>query len=218
VGRGTAGGGGLGAGPPADFFFLPPVLAQTLESDPIEEVALFRDEMANMAWGVERRVQGAMGTVVDRSGEPLRAPLSQTVSGTVPDAAILYRLATPVLERWIPFIPVPAPGSTAATLTMQLERRAMLRALDDGTRVAIQPQGVLLRTDPSVAADKEPALRLEEEEVPREGVVVQRTFQYARWMDGRSFVWLGRRKNVGRGEGSSGLRFDRIEKTSGATS
>jgi len=199
------------AAPPADFFFLPPVLAQTLESDPVEEIALFRDEMANMAWGVERRVQGATGAVVDRSRESLRAPLSQQIGGTVPDAAILYRLATPVLERWIPFVPVPAPGSTPATLTMQLERRAMLRTLADGTRVAVQPQGVLLRTNPSLAPDKEPALHLEEEEVPREGVVVQRTFQYARWLDGRSFVWLGRRKSVGKGEGSSGLRFDRLE-------
>ena len=204
---------GAAAAPP-DFFFLPPVLAQTLESDPIEEIALFRDEMANMAWAVERRVQGATGAVVDRSREPLRAALSQQVGGSIPDAAILYRLATPVLERWIPFIPVPAAGSTPAALTMQLERRAMLRTLPSGARVTVQPQGVLLRTNPLVAPDKEPALHLEEEEVPREGVVVQRTFQYARWFDGRSYVWLGRRKSVGKGEGASGLRFDRIERPS----
>jgi hypothetical protein len=167
-----------------------------------------------MAWGVERRVQGATGVVVDRTREPLRPALSQQIGGTIPDAAILYRLATPVLERWIPFVPVPATGSPAppSALTMQLERRAMLRTLADGTRLAIQPQGVLLRTNPAVAPDKEAALHLEEEEVPREGVVIQRTFQYARWLDGRSYVWLGRRKSVGKGEGSSGLRFDRIER------
>jgi len=28
------------------------------------------------------------------------------------------------------------------------------------------------------------------------------------WFDGRSLLWLGRRKRPGRGEGSSGLRFD----------
>jgi hypothetical protein len=27
-------------------------------------------------------------------------------------------------------------------------------------------------------------------------------------MDGGTYLWLGRRKSVGRGEGSSGLRFD----------
>ena len=193
------------------FFFLPPVLAQTLESDPVEEVALFRDEMANMAWGVERRVQGATGETVDRTREPLRAAANQGASGNVPDASILYRLATPVFERWIPFVPVAMAGSSAAALAMQLERRAMLRTLPDGTRVTVQPQGVLLRSDLSLTVDHD-ALRLEEEEVPREGVVVERTFQYARWLDGRSFVWLGRRKSVGKGEGASGLRFDRIDR------
>ena len=196
------------------FFFLPPVLAQTLESDPVEEVALFRDEMANMAWGVERRVQGATGETVDRTREPLRVAANQQVGGAVPDASIFYRLATPVLERWIPFVPVAMPGSSAAALAMQLERRAMLRTLPDGTRVTVQPQGILLRSDLSLAVDRD-ALRLEEEEVPREGIVVERTFQYARWLDGRSFVWLGRRKSVGKGEGASGLRFDRIDRPSG---
>jgi hypothetical protein len=194
------------------FFFLPPVLAQTIESDPVEEVALFRDEMANMAWGVERRVQGATGEVVDRTREPLRVAATQQVGGAVPDASILYRLATPVFERWIPFVPVAMAGSSAAALAMQLERRAMLRTLPDGTRVTVQPQGILLRSDFSLAVDRD-ALRLEEEEVPREGVVVERTFQYARWLDGRSFVWLGRRKHVGKGEGASGLRFDRIDRS-----
>ncbi|HEV8248591.1 MAG TPA: hypothetical protein VGQ15_01335 [Gaiellaceae bacterium] len=32
-----------------------------------------------------------------------------------------------------------------------------------------------------------------------------------RWADGSTFLWLARRKGVGGGEGSSGLRFDRIE-------
>jgi len=55
-------------------------------------------------------------------------------------------------------------------------------------------------------------LRIEEEEVPREGAVVTRAFQFARWIDDRSLLWLGRRKRAGRGEGASGLRFDAITK------
>jgi len=50
-----------------------------------------------------------------------------------------------------------------------------------------------------------------EEEIPREGARVTRSFQYARWFDGSSLLWIGRRKTVGRGEGSSGLRFDVAE-------
>jgi hypothetical protein len=49
---------------------------------------------------------------------------------------------------------------------------------------------------------------LYEEEVPREGVRVTRVYQYTRWCDGSSHLWIGRRKRIGRGEGSSGLRFD----------
>jgi phosphoribosylformylglycinamidine (FGAM) synthase-like amidotransferase family enzyme len=40
---------------------------------------------------------------------------------------------------------------------------------------------------------------------------VTRSFQYARWVDGSTHVWMGRRKQPGRGEGSSGLRFDTLE-------
>ena len=40
----------------------------------------------------------------------------------------------------------------------------------------------------------------------------ERAFQFARWLDGRSLLWLGRRKRSGRGEGSSGLRFDVISR------
>ena len=51
---------------------------------------------------------------------------------------------------------------------------------------------------------------LHEEEVPREGLRVMKHYQRTRWRDGRVVVWLGARKAVGRGEGLSGLAFDRI--------
>jgi hypothetical protein len=52
----------------------------------------------------------------------------------------------------------------------------------------------------------EPALY--EEEVPREGIRVTRKYECTRWFDGSTHLWIGRRKQIGRGEGSSGLRFD----------
>ena len=39
---------------PSGALFLPPTLGPTLESEPLELVHLLRDEMANLAWGVER--------------------------------------------------------------------------------------------------------------------------------------------------------------------
>jgi hypothetical protein len=37
------------------------------------------------------------------------------------------------------------------------------------------------------------------------------TLEEARWIDGSSHLWVGRRKGVGRGEGSSNLRFDALD-------
>jgi hypothetical protein len=53
-----------------------------------------------------------------------------------------------------------------------------------------------------------------EEEVPRSGVIVQRAFQRARWLNGRTCLWVGRRKEAGKGEGWSNLKFDQIEQLS----
>ena len=58
---------------------------------------------------------------------------------------------------------------------------------------------------------RDPKLLLREDEVPREGARATRAYQLARWVDGTTFLWLGRSKGVGRGEGSSGLRFDVTE-------
>jgi hypothetical protein len=53
-------------------------------------------------------------------------------------------------------------------------------------------------------------LDLYEEEIPREGVRVTRSYQYTRWLDGATLLWVGRRKEIGRGDGSSGLFFDTL--------
>ena len=52
---------------------------------------------------------------------------------------------------------------------------------------------------------------LNESEIPRTGVRLTRAYQYTRWTDGSTHLWVGRRKRPGRGEGSSGLRFDAVE-------
>ena len=179
---------------------LAPTLAGRLDGAPLEQVALFRDEMANMVWGVERRVQGLSGLPYDRTDEASRRALSQQVSGAAVSPELVYRLATDVPAHWLPYLPVPAAGNNATHPVIELQRRAMLRTEADGSRQRMLPRGQLLSQGD----------RLEEEEVPREGVVVERAFQYARWFDGRALLWVGRRKSAGRGEGASGLRFDTL--------
>jgi hypothetical protein len=56
-------------------------------------------------------------------------------------------------------------------------------------------------------------LRVREEELPGEGFGVERTFQLARWMGGRTVVWSARRRTGGSGPVSSGLRFDDVRQT-----
>ncbi len=55
-----------------------------------------------------------------------------------------------------------------------------------------------------------------EEEVPRSGVIVRRSFQRARWLNGKTCLWIGRSKETGKGEGWSNLKFDQIEPISQA--
>jgi hypothetical protein len=86
----------------------------------------------------------------------------------------------------------------------------MLRILegDPDTPRKVRPRTLLVREGLDRA---EPiAYKLHEEEIPRAGVQVTQSFQRTRWRDGRAWVWLGVRKQTGRGEGSSGLAFDSI--------
>jgi hypothetical protein len=183
---------------PADLFFLPPTLGRTLESRPIEEVFFLRDELANMAWAVERTVESPAGMPLDRfaDAQEHRARESASTPRRSGETPPTYRLAGTVPENWIPLLPQP-PG--AAGGPMRLARGAMIDAAGE----TVPPLGRILVP--------ERALEINEEEVPREGMRVTRSYHYARWLNGVTLLWVGRRKQPGRGEGSSGLRFDIVE-------
>jgi hypothetical protein len=183
--------------PARNLFFLPPALAQTLEGKPVEEVLFLRDEMANMAWGVERLIENALEQPLNRREATPATPSPPIApAGGTP----VYRLASEVPDYWTPLLPV---QTDAATLAIRLVRGAVLKP--DGSQQIVQSQGRILNPE-----NKAP-LALHEEEVPREGARVTCSYQLARWLDGSTHLWMGRRKQVGRGEGSSGLRFDAAE-------
>ncbi|WP_306055515.1 lamin tail domain-containing protein [Natronococcus wangiae] len=46
--------------------FVPPTLPTSAESGPVERVVLARDELANLAWGIEHLVEGPVGDPIDR--------------------------------------------------------------------------------------------------------------------------------------------------------
>jgi hypothetical protein len=172
---------------------LPPATLGLLEGEALEEVLFLRDEGANMAWGVERRVQGAAGAPVDRAILP---PVPVAPRRTPPgnNAELDYVLETNVPDYWVPLLPVGGSG--------HLVRGALVASLAGGTVEPIDPRGRLL------ADDEHGRLWLYDEEVPREGVRVTRVPMLARRADGTYISWIGRRATVGRGEGSSGLAFD----------
>ena len=114
---------------------------------------------------------------------------------------------TAVPENWIPFIPVHIENDVRE---IQLRRAALLRTIEGDTDPPkrVEPRTQLLRQglDLSVPVGYD----LHEEEVPRAGVRVTQSFQRTRWYGGQVFIWLGARKETGRGERSSGLAFDQI--------
>ena len=181
--------------------FLPPVLADRFESDSLEEVRFVRDETANMAWAIERTVAGLGGLPVDRSGAIHRAQLIP--DRPVQDALPSYRLASSVPENWIPLVAVPHEDDRRAR-AIRLRRGGVLSA---ETREATSARGRILESDAEFIVD--------EEAVPRAGVQVTRSYPHAREADGGSYLWIGREKRPGRGEGSSGLRFDEVEEGTG---
>ena len=186
-------------GPASNLFFLPPSLLKSLESRPIEEVLFLRDEMANLAWAVERLVESPADRPLNRFEAYLeqkrrREQESPPRPRTRPET-LRYRLTTEVPDYWVPLLPV----RTKAGL--RLKRGAVLKT--DGSREPVHALGRILESGHE--------LSLFEEEVPREGVRVTRSYQFTRWIDGSSHLWVGRRKSVGRGEGSSGLQFDSLD-------
>lgn len=184
----------------ANLFFLPPALLKSLEGRPVEETLFLRDEMANMAWGVERVVESATERPLNRFEQPPRVAAADLAPpDTQTPETLTYRLATDVPDYWVPLLPV------QSSTGLRLKRGAMLRA--DGSQEIVRSRGRILNPEPPNPA----GLAIHEEEIPREGVRVTRHYQLARWMDGSTHLWVGRRKIVGRGEGSSGLKFDSIE-------
>ena len=166
---------------------LPPVAADILVGEPLEEVLFLRDEMANMAWAIELTVQGASGDPRPRGSEPLPPP-DPWPEGLTEEERV-YRLQTPVPAHWIPLVPVALrPGQ------ISLRKGALLRG-----DAPVLPVGVTLEPTP---------LTFPGEEIPREGVALGAVPALARRANGRYVTWVAYRMRTGRGEASSRLAWD----------
>ena len=191
---------------------LLPTIAKAQTGPVVEDVQLVRDEVANMAWGVETMV--ALPTGASRKGSEVAAQtlayLTQLAggggaAGPPMAAAVRYHVMNTVPENWIPFIPVHVPGNNRE---IQLQRAAMPRVLPGVPVAKVQPLTTLLREGLDLQT---PATYfIHEEEVPRAGARVTQSYEQARWTAGRVFTWFRAQKQTGRGEAESGLGFDRL--------
>lgn len=172
------------------YLFLPPASLYGLQSPPLEDILVQRDEQANVAWIVEQAVLGPAGRAV---AVAKTAPATNKVSATDFNADLIYQVATETPPNWTPLLA--APIDNAVPRTLMLKRARLLDT----------PTGTTRRSKGQIASGIE---QLYEEEVTRAGVRLQLLDQVVRWLDGSYHLWRGRRKSPGLGESEAGLFFD----------
>lgn len=165
--------------------FLAAAPIEANEGTPIEEVHFLRDEIANVAWAVERVTPHPVGHGVE--------PPPQDVQANVP---------TPPGLTWT-LTPPPPPGHWFPLLPLTIGRLAL------GSLWNVRDQKPAGR----VLGDLRGARRLHQEEVPPEGVQVVRRWQSARAGNGSLHFWVGRSKTPRQTEIAPAIRFDVVEWT-----
>lgn len=199
------------------IFYMPNNLYHALESEPIEKVNFFRDELANLVWAIEQRYENQDRIVVNRNDEEAEQTLDQqpkpslywdTQSGKLIDwseivdkeelgrrfvgPVALYDPMTKLPAHWIPYRPRQLNTEGGFIL-----RRA--RTIEDLSGDS-QYKGIILGESKYIYED----------EIPRTGIMVSRVFQLARGCDGERYCWRSRKKKPDELRNSSGLRFDSV--------
>ncbi len=175
----------------APLLFLPPVIDTVQQGRSLEAVEFRRDELANMAWAIERHVESMAGRPVDRDAGARAEPLAPA-----PDDAWRYQLATDVPDHWVPLVPVRIRGDRPDVVL----RRGRIAASEDPAEANVAKGRIL---------EPEQPFLLCEEELPAGGLRVTRRYQLARSSDGGVHLWTGRRKQPSGGPMKrTPLRFD----------
>lgn len=192
------------------YFFLPPSPGPSIQlGEVLEDVRFGRDEMANMAWAIERVTESPIGE--PRSGRERDAAVEARVH--IPDqqpvgnAPLRYLVETKVPVNWIPLVPV-QPDNLNPSIV--LERAAALHPQspvgnNPPTAAPVQALGRVLH--PTTVVPPAP-YRIQEEEIPRDGTRIERVVFRSRWVDGSTHLWVQRRRLASAGESQAGLRFD----------
>jgi hypothetical protein len=163
--------------------FLAAVPADANEGPALEDVHFLADEVANVAWAVERVTPHPLGYGLEAPPQPV-----------TPD------VATPSGLTWTLTPPSP-PGNWFPLLPMTIGRLA-LGTLWNARN--LKPAGRVL-------TDLRSPRQLHQEEVPPEGAQIVRRWQSARAIDGSLHFWIGRSKTPRRTDIAPAIRFDAVE-------
>ena len=200
--------------PPADR-------AQGAESAPLEEVLLIRDEMANMVWGVEKTVpapdgRGRSGITLGREDARVSRATGRVRKPSTPARTARQRREDPLRphERGAGALD-PVHRRPRARQSARDPVAACFIACESSNAIPLTPPERLVKPRTTLlrpGLDKEGSRHTSfpKKKCRAAARASLRRSSATRWLDGRVFVWLGIRKQTGRGEGSSGLAYDRI--------
>lgn len=196
--------------------FCPPTVIRCEESTPLEEVQFLRDEMANMTWGVETKINNGCGGTMDGQSlsdavfvqidlENQEESLKDENTNEVRKAKYSLLIQNRVPLNWIPFLPEQNKGNTQ----IAFRRGRMPIYYKKNWNQSARPSTKLL----SIRKDENGKIKpfyINEEEFGGYGFKVTETAQRTRWFYGKSFNWLGYRKTINEYQANSGLLFDEL--------
>lgn len=184
---------------------VPHAPARRVQSTAIEEVQFVRDEVGNLAWAVETRVNDgvadsmdgrAAALVVEDHLRALAGAGTPIAPRQVNDAHLAYRLATDVTPHMIPLTPIAHQGR------LLLRRGAIPRVIEGHPLSRIRARTQLVRA---------PArYDIETAAIPPSGTTIRGVWRRARSSDGRNHTWFAYERAPTARAAAVGLVFDQI--------
>lgn len=136
------------------------------------------------------------------------------------ESAFRYTLQTHVPFNWIPFIPEHLKDRNAWGSHFDLWGREMVLRRgrmpcyvynnNKFERYAVLPVTSILRK--GLDGDDYKPMLINEEEVQQTGIRLTKNYQRARWLNGKTYLWLGMYKKLAKFSEMSGLEFDTLQK------